>query len=127
LRIFVTLSPEDVIVGDLVTVTVNLEDDQGNPIIGAYVRTVLGEIVIDLSDQGGGVYSGSINTEGLEEGSYEVVVMAEKDGYLPAKSSRTLSIRESAETPWMLYLGVIAVIIVIVVAVVIVYRARLQA
>jgi len=109
------LSPETVIRGDAVTISVTVKDDVGNPIEDATVNAVINDKIISLSDQGDGNYKGTLKTTDLKEGTHSIVIVAQKDGYETAQTSQTLTVK--AAIPWMLYGGIMAVIIIVIAAV----------
>jgi len=118
LQVAAQLSPQTVTPGDAVTISSVVKDDAGNSIEGATVTATIGDKTINLSDQGNGNYQGTIDTSDFKEGTYDVVVTAQKVGYRSAQTSESLTAEaKPAETPWMLYGGIAAISIVIIAAV----------
>ena len=127
LEVTVELSPETVTPGEPVTASATVKDDAGNPIEGATVTATIGdlEVLILLSDQGNGNYQGTIDTSNLKEGTYDIVVTAQKEGYESAQTSKSLTVEaEPAEIPWMLYGGIAVVVIAIIV--IILYKTKMK-
>jgi len=94
MEVIVELSSDNVARGDEVTIFVVVKDDGGNPIEGATVTAIIGdlEVLFILSDQGNGKYQVAIDTSIVSEGTYEIVVPVEKEGYEPSQTSRTLAV-----------------------------------
>lgn len=127
LEVTVELSPETVTPGEPVTASATVEDDAGNPIVGATVTATIGdlEVLLLLSDQGNGNYQGAIDTSNLKEGTYDIAVTAQKIGCQSAQTSTSLIVEaEPAETPWMLYGGTGAIVIVIIA--VLIYKIKMK-
>ena len=120
LHVTIQLSTDTATQGDIVTVSATVRDLAENPIEGATVFAILGHKTVTLSDQGTGNYGGNIDTFDISEGTHLVTVTAEKELCEPAENAETLNVK--AAVPWVLYIGVAAIIIVI--AVVIIYRIR---
>jgi len=114
------LSKAEVTVGETVAVSATVKDEDGNPVEEANVQTTFDGTTISLSDQGSGNYAGNIDTSDLTEGIHDIVITAQKDGYVLDQDSLTFSVKPP--TQWMNYaligLAVAAVAIVIVIAVV---------
>jgi len=121
LQVAMQLSPETVTQGDTVTISATVKDDDGNPIEGAAVMATIDYKTINLSDQGNGNYQGTIDTSDFKEGTYDVVVTAQKVGYESAQTSKSLTIE--APIPWMLY-GGIAALVVIVMVIAVLYKIK---
>jgi len=64
-----------------VTILATVKDDAGNPIEGATVTATIGDETINLSDLGNEKYQGTIDTSNLKEGTHNIVVLPQKDGY----------------------------------------------
>jgi hypothetical protein len=94
MKVIVELSSDNVARGDEVTIFVVVKDDGGNPIEGATVTAIIGdlEVLFILLDQGSGKYQVAIDTSIVSEGTYEIVVTVEKEGYEPSQTSRTLTV-----------------------------------
>ena len=62
---------------------------------GATVTATIGdlEILFLLSDEGNGNYQVTIETSIVYEGTYEIVVTAEKEGYEPNQTSQMLIVK----------------------------------
>jgi hypothetical protein len=83
LQVTAQLSPQTVNKGGNVTISVFVKDLLGNPVEGANVTATVGdlEILYLLSDKGQGKYEVTIDTSILKEGTYEILVSAQKTGY----------------------------------------------
>ena len=94
MQVIVELSSARVARGDDVTIFVVVKDDEGAPIEGATVTATIGdlEVLFILSDHGNGNYQGAIDTSIVNEGTYEIVVTVEKEGYEPSQILRTLTV-----------------------------------
>jgi len=94
MQVIVELSSDTVARRDDVTIFVVAEDDGGNPIKEATVTAIIGdlEVLFILSDHGNGNYQVAIDTSIVNEGTYEIVVTAEKEGYEPSQISRMLTV-----------------------------------
>jgi len=121
LQVDAQISPEIATQGDTVTISANEKDNAGNPIVGAPVKVTIGDKTIILSDMEDGNYNGIFKTTDLTEGSYNIIVTAQKTGYESAQTSLTLTVK--AAIPWMLYGGIIAVAVILIVVVVL-YRLK---
>jgi hypothetical protein len=97
IHICAQLSSDIITVGNDVTISVMVTDDAGNALEGATVTATIGdlEILFRLSDHGDGTYQGTINTSMVHEGTYEIVVSAQKEGYKPDQVSLTLTVRST--------------------------------
>jgi len=95
MQISAQLSPDSVVRGDNVTVSAIVKDGAENLIEGATVTATLGdlEILFLLSDEGNGNYQVTIDTSIVYEGTYEIVVTAEKGGYEPNQTSQMLTVK----------------------------------
>ncbi len=94
MQVFAQLSSDIVTKGDNVTISAMVKDDAGKPIEGATVTATIGdlEILFLLLDQGDGNYQSTIYTSIVNEGTYEIVVTAQKEGYEPDQASLTLTV-----------------------------------
>jgi len=94
MQVIIELSSDTIARGDDVTISVVVKDDGGNPIEGATVTATIGdlEVLFLLSDQGNGNYQVVIDTSIVNEGTYEIVVTVEKEGYEPSQISQTLTV-----------------------------------
>jgi len=94
MQISVQLSSDSVVRGDNVTVSAIIKDGAENLIEGATVTATIGdlEILFLLLDQGDGNYQVTIYTSIVNEGTYEIVVTAQKEGYEPDQTSLTLTV-----------------------------------
>lgn len=101
LRVAAQLSAETVTQGEVVTISATVKDDANNPIVGAIVKAKIGDMTITLSDQGDGNYRGTLETSELGEGTHDVVVTAEKDGYLLDTDILSLTIQMAMQ--WITY------------------------
>jgi len=88
------LSETDVTQGDEVEITIHLEDDLGNPVESADIEVKVEEQIINISETNSGYYVGTIDTADLN-GSFDIVVTAEKEGYTSATSNNVLSVIEA--------------------------------
>ena len=88
------LSPNPAVQGETVTIMSFVRDLEENPIEEATVVATIGDLeaLIQLSDQGSGEYTGAIDTANYEEGIYEVVVTARKEGYVESQTPQNLTI-----------------------------------
>jgi hypothetical protein len=86
------LSSDSITVGNDVTISAKVTNDAGNALDGATVTATIGdlEILFLLSNHGDGNYQGTINTSIVREGTYEIAVSAQKEGYKPDQVSLTL-------------------------------------
>ncbi len=94
LQVFVQLSSDIITLGENVTISAIVKDDDGNSLEGATVTATIGdlEILFILSDYGNGNYQGTINTSIVNEGTYKIVVTAQKEGYKPDQTSLKLTV-----------------------------------
>jgi len=92
--VIVELSSARVARGDDVTIFIVVKDCEGEPIEGATVTATIGdlEVLFLLLDHGNGNYKGAIDTSIVNEGTYEIVVTVEKEGYEPSQILRTLTV-----------------------------------
>jgi hypothetical protein len=104
-----SLSSDAVTVGDAVTVSAYVVDEDANPVEDAIVLATIGDTTVILTDQGNGNYAGSFDTTTLSAGSYSIAVTAQQEGYTTSVQNFALTI--AAATPWMTYLlvGVVGV------------------
>jgi WD40 repeat protein len=119
------LSTQTATQGEPVTISTILNDDAETPIEGATVMaTVLYlEVLVLLSDKGNGNYQGSIDTSDFTEGTYNIIVTAQKEGYKSAQTTMSLTVR--TPIPWMSYMGAaIAVTTVVIIAALVVYLTK---
>jgi hypothetical protein len=88
------LSSDIITVGNDVTISAMVTEGVGNARDGATVTATIGdlEILFRLSDHGDGNYQGTINTSIVHEGTYEIAVNAQKEGYTPDQISLTLTV-----------------------------------
>lgn len=95
MQVTMQLSPETIGPGDTVTISAVVKNNAGNLIEGATVTATIGdlEILLRLSDQGNGNHQETIDTPILNEGTYEVVVTAQKEGYEPNQTSKMLTVK----------------------------------
>jgi hypothetical protein len=100
IQVIMELSSDTVVRGDEVTIFVVVKDDGGNPIEGATVTATIGdlEVLFILSDQGDGNYQVAIDTSIVREGTCDIVVTVEKEGYEPSQTSQTLTVISSLIT-----------------------------
>ena len=121
LQVTIQLSTDTATQGDTITVSATVQDLEENPVEGATVMAALGHKTVPLSDQGDGHYQGDIDTFDISEGSHLVTVTAEKELCESAENAETLHVE--AAVPWMLYIG-IAAVLVIAVAILLIIRMR---
>jgi hypothetical protein len=112
LHVTVKLSTDTVNKGEIITVFADVKDQNDNPVEEATVSATLGHKTIYLSDEGNGNYNGNIDTFDIDEGTYQIEVIAEKEFCESAQNSETLTVR--ALTRLVTY-GVIVVAVVIIV------------
>jgi hypothetical protein len=121
LQVTGSLSQTDVSIGDSITVTSTVKDDEGNLIEGATVTAVSGSVTLSLSDKGSGIYEGTLDTSNLGEGTVSITVSAEKTGYGFDTAALTLSVQPVV--PWTLY-AIIGIIVAFVALVGVVFLTR---
>ncbi|RLI37817.1 hypothetical protein DRO55_00415 [Candidatus Bathyarchaeota archaeon] len=128
LKVTAQLSPEVVTVGEPVTVSAVVKDEEGNPVADVRVTVRLGGKIVQLTDKGNGNYEGTIDTTGLAEGTYDIVIRAEKGGYTSHQTSKTVTVKMKEAMPLtsLVLYGCIAAVVIIVV-VVILYKLRTRA
>lgn len=112
LHVTVELSVDTVTKGEIVTVFAEVKDLDENPIEGATVNATLGHKTIYLTDEGSGNYQGNIDTFDIDEGTYQVTVIAEKEFCESAHNAERLTVK--ASVPWLLYIGLVSIIVIIV-------------
>ena len=125
LQVTAELSHETVTQGDATTISASLKDDAGNPIQDATVNVTIDDKIINLSDLGRGNYEGTLETTDLAEGTYDIVISAQKIGYEPTQTLETLTVKAAEVMPWMLYAGIGTTIAIVIVAVLL-YRVKRQ-
>jgi hypothetical protein len=104
-----SLSSDAVTMGDAVTVSAHVVDEDAIPLVDAVVQATIGDTTIILTDQGDGNYAGSFDTTTLSAGSYSIAITAQQEGY--TTSIQNLALTIAAAIPWMTYLlvGVVGV------------------
>jgi hypothetical protein len=112
LSVSVELSAETVNKGEIITVFAEVKDQDENSVEEATVNATLGHKTIYLSDEGSGQYRGNIDTFDIDEGTYNIEVIAEKEFCESAQNTETLTVK--ALTRLVTY-GVIAVAVIIIV------------
>ena len=113
LTVTVELSTDTATKGEIITVFAEVKDLDENLVEGATVNATLGHKTVYLSDEGNGQYRGSIDTFDIEEGTYSVEVVVEKEFYESARDVETLTVKEY--TRLLIYgVTVVAVIIIVV-------------
>lgn len=117
LHVTLELSTDTATQGDIITVSAEVKDLDENPIEGATVNATLGHKTIYLSDEGSGNYQGNIDIFDIDEGTYPVTVMAEKEFCEPSQNAEMLTVE--ADVTWIL--NVVLVIGVVIIALVVVY------
>jgi hypothetical protein len=92
IHICAQLSSDIISVGHDVIISARVTDDAGNALDGVTVTATIGdlEILFQLTACGNGNYQGTINTSMVHEGTYEIMVSAQKEGYKPVQVSLTL-------------------------------------
>lgn len=90
------LSSEIVTLGDTITITVEVRDEQENPIEAAKVTAILGSKSVELQDLGDGNYQGLIDVLDLPKGDNEIKVFVEKEGYQKTESVKSVFIEVPA-------------------------------
>jgi len=108
LKVSGSLSKPVATIGEDVTITTLVKDEDGNSVEGATVKAIIDETTIALSDMGDGNYKGIIETSSLKEGTYNILITARKDGYITDQYLITLRIEATAD--WTIY-GLIAAVI----------------
>lgn len=91
------LSSSIIKTADKLTISALVKDDDGNPLEGATVTATIGdlEILFLLQDHGNGNYQGTINASIVNEGTYKIVITAQKEGYKPDQTSLILTVTSS--------------------------------
>lgn len=112
LSVTVELSAETATKGEIITVFAEVKDLDENQIEGATVNATLGHKTIYLSDEGNGQYRGNIDTFDIDEGTYLVEVIAEKEFCESAQNTETLTVKELTR---LVTYGVIVVAVIIIV------------
>ncbi len=112
LSVSVELSVETVNKGEIITVFAEVKDLDGSPVEEATVNATLGHKTIYLSDEGNGQYQGNIDTFDIDEGTYNIEVMAEKEFCESAQNREALTVKDL--TRLVIY-GVLAVAVIIIV------------
>lgn len=104
-----SLSTVTIAVGDAVTVSAYIMDEDVNPVEDAFVQATVDGTTIVLTNQGNGNYECIFDTMNLSAGSFTVAITAQQEGY--ATGIQNLALTIAATTPWMTYLlfGVVAV------------------
>ena len=118
------LSSQTATRGETVTVSAIVKDDAETLIEGATVTAAIEdlEVLIILSDQGNGNYRGAIDTSDINEGTYSLVVTAQKEGYKSAQTPVNLTIKTPVS--WMVYVGIATAIVVMVALMIYLIRRR---
>lgn len=112
LQVTIQLSTDSVTQGDVMTITALLKDDEGRPVEGAAIISTIGDKTVNLSDLGNGNYQAVVDTSDLPEGTYTVLVEAQKTGYIPAQMSENLAVEVGpTDISWILYGGIAATIV----------------
>lgn len=122
LQVTGSLSKTDLTVGEAVTVSATVKDEEGVLVEEAFVEAQVGSTTIPLTDNGKGNYQGSLDVSTLKEGIYDVGVSAAKAGYLMAEAHLTLNVQ--AATQWITYAAIGLVVGLIAMATVILLRKR---
>jgi hypothetical protein len=114
------LSAKQIASGEELTLSVYIQDDDGQPVDGVDVKANLNGEIIDLLDQGTGEYETKFDTSSLVAGSYDIVVTAQKTpGYQSAQASERITVK--SPVPWLIYGGIATIVIA---AIVIVYLIK---
>jgi hypothetical protein len=117
-----SLSKTDPTVGEAVTVSATVKDEEDVLVEDASVEAQVGSITIQLTDNGGGNYQGSLDVSTFKAGIYDVGISAVKVGYLMAEARVTLNVQ--AATLWITYAAIGLVVGLIAMATVILLRKR---
>ena len=80
-------------------VTVSITDQDGESVSDAEVTATFNDVLSVLSPQGSGGYEVSLSTDGLEAGTYSVIVEALKTGYPGATDSSSVVIQSAPSQP----------------------------
>lgn len=83
--------------GDNLIISTKVTDDFGNSLEEVTVTATIGdlEILYILSDHKNGHYQTTINTSVLNQGTYEISITAQKEGYKPNQTSLTLTVTQN--------------------------------
>ena len=93
----ITVDPiPDTKIGDNVTITGNLTDEDGNPIPNATVTVVINDESFTISTDENGTYN--ISVPKTVEGENNVTVIFDSDDYKPATTNTTFNARKSITT-----------------------------
>jgi len=122
LHVTMELSADTATQGDIITVSAEVKDLDENPIEGATVNATLGYKTVYLSDEGSGNYQGNIDTFDIDEGTYSVTVMVEKEFCEPAQNAEILTVE--ADVTWILIVGLAIGVVTIALVVVYVLKRR---
>jgi len=115
LHVTLELSTDTATQGDIITVSTEVKDLDENPIEGATVNATPGHKTIYLTEEGNGYYQGNIDTFDIDEGTYYVIVIAEKEFCESAQNAEMLTVE--AAVPCMLIVGLAIGIVIIAVVV----------
>lgn len=129
LNVIVHLSSNNVTQGELITVSAVVTcRPQGEvvPVRGANVTATIGGlgVLILLADQGNGKYEGTIDTSSVKVGTYDVVVIVQKEGYESAQASLSLTIKEKRIIETFFGITMLAIIIGMTVVAFIIFKSK---
>lgn len=105
----------EVKIGEQISLTGILRDNEERLVEGATVIAVLYGDSHSFSDQGSGSYQVVLETSELEEDNYDIVVSAEKTGYMSTTIPKSISVVKVMIFPWRDYLDIILPIVAVLV------------
>jgi len=90
------LSSNSVTQGETLTISVHVEDEDESYVEDVSATAVIGEYIVQLTELGGGDYKGQLETSGLQEDQYEVIVTVECSGYESAQEALIFTVEKKA-------------------------------
>jgi hypothetical protein len=85
--------------GGKLTIDAEIRDVSDNPLEDAKVTAAVGDLELELSEVGEGLYRVKLESKELEVGAYSLVVKAEKEGYESASIQETIEVAQSGGIP----------------------------
>ena len=97
--------------GSRLTIDTEVRDVSDNPVESVEVTATVGDVELELSEVGDGVYRARLETKELEVGIYSVAVNAIKEGYESASTRETIEVVQGGGIPGFpndsVFLGII--------------------
>jgi hypothetical protein len=97
--------------GSRLTIDTEVRDVSDNPVEGVEVTATVGDVELELSEVGEGLYRVRLETKELEVGTYSVAVSAIKEGYESASTRETIEVVQGGGIPGFpndsVFLGII--------------------